>query len=696
MTPTGSGIRPGTGIVGVVPITEATFHDLDRPKMVAGRFPQRLGEVALSSGLARKLGVGVGDPLTVDAAAPDQLEAMFSTNDTVQPDGPRHDATVVGVGDDASLVSTGADFHAVVLPRSYLDRFGAGYPGSPGRVAVLRRVLRADLAPGADRSRFVAGVDALYGGETSTIPGDDRPSLAASVEDSVGVQVTALWLFGAAAALASAVAVGHTLARLVAVAAGDDAILAALGLPRRRRIAVLTALGLVAGAAGAVGAVAGAVALSPLMPIGPARRVEPDPGVAGDWAVLGAGAAAIVAVTTARAAVAAWRLTGRKAPAPRLSRVVAGLARAGVRPAPRLGVTMALDSRAGRATVPARAVLLGALTGIAGLVAAFVFAASFDHLRSSPRLIGRDWDANVVEQVGEAPALRATAARLRATDGVASVVPYSLSEVTVGGERFEAMGIGQGGRFRPALLEGRHPRAEGEALAATDVLRDLDAAAGHTVTMNGPQGSRRVRLVGRVAGEDHLILDAALVERLGLEVFDNGFFVRVAEGADRDAVLKELRADYPVVEDATATQNTAVGDLERARGFPQALGAFLAVLAVSAVGHGVALSVRRRRRELAVVRALGFTRRQVASVVVAHASTVAVAGVVAGVPAGILLGRLAWSQVAENVGAVVDVAVPLSVVALIAVGALVASNLVAALPGRRAVSIEPATVLRAE
>jgi hypothetical protein len=43
---------------------------------------------------------------------------------------------------------------------------------------------------------------------------------------------------------------------------------------------------------------------------------------------------------------------------------------------------------------------------------------------------------------------------------------------------------------------------------------------------------------------------------------------------------------------------------------PLALSGFLAVLAAGAVGHALAVAVRRRRRELAVLRALGLTRIQ--------------------------------------------------------------------------------------
>ena len=66
---------------------------------------------------------------------------------------------------------------------------------------------------------------------------------------------------------------------------------------------------------GAALAVTAAACASLLFPIGFARRTEPDPGLAFDWVVLGAGFAALVILVVAAAALAAWRTAGRPAPA---------------------------------------------------------------------------------------------------------------------------------------------------------------------------------------------------------------------------------------------------------------------------------------------------------------------------------------------------------------------------------------------
>ena len=67
-----------------------------------------------------------------------------------------------------------------------------------------------------------------------------------------------------------------------------------------------------------------------------------------------------------------------------------------------------------------------------------------------------------------------------------------------------------------------------------------------------------------------------------------------------------------------------------------------------------------------------------------------------GVPGGIALGRQLWVLFARNIDAVPQPTVPVVSVALVAFGAIVFANLVAALPGRSAARTPTALVLRTE
>jgi ABC-type lipoprotein release transport system permease subunit len=129
---------------------------------------------------------------------------------------------------------------------------------------------------------------------------------------------------------------------------------------------------------------------------------------------------------------------------------------------------------------------------------------------------------------------------------------------------------------------------------------------------------------------------------------------------------------------------------------PAILAAGLAAGAVVALAITLAASVRRRRRDLALLKTFGFTRRQLAVTVAWQASVAALIGIVIGVPVGIALGRWFWVLFARDIYAVPEPTVPVLEVVLVGLAALVLANLVAAVPGRMAARTPTALVLRAE
>ena len=129
---------------------------------------------------------------------------------------------------------------------------------------------------------------------------------------------------------------------------------------------------------------------------------------------------------------------------------------------------------------------------------------------------------------------------------------------------------------------------------------------------------------------------------------------------------------------------------------PLILAAGLTVGAVVALTLTLLTSVRRRRRDLALLKALGFTRGQL-SAVVAWQSTVSVAiGVAIGVPLGIVFGHLMWDLFAHELYAVSRPTVSVLATVLVALGALILANVVAAFPGRRAAGTPTNLILNAE
>lgn len=136
--------------------------------------------------------------------------------------------------------------------------------------------------------------------------------------------------------------------------------------------------------------------------------------------------------------------------------------------------------------------------------------------------------------------------------------------------------------------------------------------------------------------------------------------------------------------------------LERVRNIPLVLAVLLAVLAAAALTHGLFSSVRRRQRDLAVLAALGFTRRQMVGAVAWQAATFAVVALAVAMPLGVVAGRRAWGLVADGLGIPPALRVPLGALSLVAVATGVVAFAVATVPARRGARLRPAAVLRAE
>jgi hypothetical protein len=166
----------------------------------------------------------------------------------------------------------------------------------------------------------------------------------------------------------------------------------------------------------------------------------------------------------------------------------------------------------------------------------------------------------------------------------------------------------------------------------------------------------------------------------------NKAFLAVPNGGAAGADVTVIGVQYP----AEIENYRTIGDT------PLILAGGLAVSAVVALGLTLVASVRRRRRDLALLKSLGFTERQLTATVAWQATVIAVIGVVAGIPLGIALGRWLWIIFAHEIYAVPVATVPVLPLVLVGLGALVLANAVAALPGRYAARTPTALVLRAE
>jgi ABC-type lipoprotein release transport system permease subunit len=173
---------------------------------------------------------------------------------------------------------------------------------------------------------------------------------------------------------------------------------------------------------------------------------------------------------------------------------------------------------------------------------------------------------------------------------------------------------------------------------------------------------------------------------------------RAASGASQ--ALAATPASYPCHGDTLTVlpvQHPAqISNYRTMSATPALLAVGLAAGAVAALGLTLFASVRRRRRDLAVLKTIGFTKRQVAATVAWQAAVAAIIGIAAGVPLGIILGRWLWTLFARQIYAIPEPTVPIGPVILLSLGTLVLVNLVAALPGWAAARTPAALALRAE
>src|SRR5207248_4343367 len=186
---------------------------------------------------------------------------------------------------------------------------------------------------------------------------------------------------------------------------------------------------------------------------------------------------------------------------------------------------------------------------------------------------------------------------------------------------------------------------------------------------------------------------------LGGDAFRNAaeklFLVRFKAGVNRSVAVRRLQHDFPGTV-LLAVRPADLENLRRVDHLPSLLAALFGAVALFTVGHMLVSSVRRRRHDVAILRTMGFVRRQVSAVVAWQATTVVVFGLVVGLPLGIAGGRWPWRGVANQLGLRAEPVVPVLVVLLVGAGALLVANALAPLPGLLAARTRPAEILRTE
>jgi ABC-type antimicrobial peptide transport system permease subunit len=718
--------EPNFDISVVAPIDGRLGVTVNRPKFLEGRpgRAERTNEVVISRDLAKSRRLRVGDSLRA---------LTFTQDEEGQPE-PSSVRTltlrVVGIAvfqDDVVPITRLSAIPRLILTPAFFRAMGpaAIASGSLNFDAAFVRLDRG--ASVAAFRRGVAGLRAKHPELGETLFVSNEGDQAAKVEAAIRPQAVALGLFALLAGVAMLLVIGQLLGRQVFLDSVEHPTLGALGMTRRQLFCL--ALARVGGATlvGATLAVVVAAATSSLMPIGPARVAEPHPGFHVNAAVLAAGFASIVVLLLARAAVPAWRASrseggpgaAERAANESRSRLADAASHAGLPPSIATGVRMALEPGRGRTAVPVRGAVIGTALAVAAVTAALTFGTNLVRLVDTPSLYGQNWDVAVDASFGAFPAEDAIA-RLTANRDVAAFSGGTYGELTIEGRAVAAVGIDPlRGEALPTLLDGRWPTKTDEIALGTKVLRRLQRSVRDAVTVDFADGRRKLRVVGRVVfpafgrgsfsptglGEGAAVTAGSLYQPTAEAPDPSYNFVLVRFRADVDRAAATSRLTRAVraagclegqCEIVTAQRPREISNYERVRGTPLILAAVLAALAVATLTHLLVSSIRRRRRDLAVLKTLGFERRQVSATVAWQATTLAALALLFGLPFGVASGRWMWAVFARQLGVSTVTVVPNLTVLLAVPITIVVANLAAAGPGWVAGRLRPATVLRTE
>ncbi|MGH9188272.1 MAG: ABC transporter permease, partial [Acidimicrobiales bacterium] len=227
--------------------------------------------------------------------------------------------------------------------------------------------------------------------------------------------------------------------------------------------------------------------------------------------------------------------------------------------------------------------------------------------------------------------------------------------------------------------------------------------AGDTFMVINPVDGREHTLTAAGIIEGDWVFNGVLVGNAGIDeyagrVAASRAYVAVEPGADPDAVAEALTANMiPNGADAetfAAIVHAGIAENDR---FFLLLEGFLALgLAIGIAGLGVVMvrAVRERRRQIGMLRAMGFQARTVRAAFLIESAFIAVQGIAIGVSLGLIV---AWSLL-SNSSTFGDDPIPFQVpwlaLTVLGVTALGASMLAVYAPSAQASRIKPAVALR--
>lgn len=298
---------------------------------------------------------------------------------------------------------------------------------------------------------------------------------------------------------------------------------------------------------------------------------------------------------------------------------------------------------------------------------------------------------------------------IRSLPDAARVVADSTVPLSWDGSLIEAHGWGSAALTPYEISDGHAPRAANEVVVDRNLASRTELGATITLGHGGIDGEYRVVGIA-VAGSgdqparaEHVFLTDAAASALaprGGAADVVGVFAR--DGVAPSDLADEIRAQVPNAVTYTGYERGAVEFLDAgaARGTLVAIGSSFAgtaiLIALFVVASTLSLSIQRRRRDFALMRAIGSTPLQIHRLIAQEVLLVAGAGALAGVIPGFLLAFAMRFGFAQAGVIPQDFALTVGPIpALIAVVVMVvASQLAAAVAARRPARINPIEALQ--
>jgi hypothetical protein len=724
--------------VSFVGSTGAEYFSQDKVVLEAGTMPDpsKADEIAATADAARLLGWKLGETIPFGAFTLAQME-----NESLDPLRTRPNL-------DFRVKLVGLVVFSNQVVSDDIDRFPTNVLATP---ALTRYLQEASALPvyGLRLREGAAGVPAVEREIIAALPRGSvylfrvTSIIEGEVERATRPETIALGTFGAIAGVVALLVTALMISRRLWFDAEEGAIMWALGARRFTLVATATLGLLVAIVSGALLAAAVAVAMSPLAPLGAVRAVDPSPGFTVDWLVIGAGFAALVTVLSAMTFVFAYlRAPGRRVINPasiesRSSSIAKSAAAAGFSVPAVTGLRFALERGHGRSAAPVRSALAGAVLAVVVVAATVTFGAGLATLVSHPSLYGWNW--NYAISSAQNSDIPPGAIRLLSQEkAVAAWSGYGFANIQIDGLTVPAMIRTAHTAVGPPILQGHGVDTARQIVLGAETLALLHKKVGDSVYVSYgtakdfpvyvPRtrlvvvGSATMPAIGN-SGSLHPSMGTGAVIAKAIESLSlqkalenpdpnlNGPSIVLVRLRPHDAGLATLQKVALDADRIMAADPEGVGDTYTVLGpqrpaeivnyqysgnTPALLAVGLAAGAIAALGLTLAASVSRRRRDLAILKTLGLTSRQLAVTISWQASVSAVIGIVIGLPIGIGLGRWLWDLFARDIYAVPRPTVPAADLVLVAVLAFVLANAVAAWPGRMAASTPISVALRSE